>query len=196
MRKHLVVTVALAAVALASAVPAFTADSGTVTVVLTAEETAATPCLTVGPGTLDLGTAAFSTPAARSELRSRTPGVQTENCGTAPENVAVMGTDAVGPGGTWALGYWVTDSSGGNPCDAGANVYFLQTNGSTAGVSLQATAITKASRLLGTAPNDDPGVWGPGATADIALGLTMPCQGSNGAGETKSLSVTFTAVLT
>ena len=60
----LIAAVTAAALA-ASAAPAFTADTGTVAVTVTAQA-AATPCITVAPTTLDFGTLPFSTAGTRS----------------------------------------------------------------------------------------------------------------------------------
>jgi type 1 fimbria pilin len=190
-----ILTALLAAIALAaSAAPAFSDGSGAVAVSVTAQAPPA-PCLTVTPTSVDFGTLPFSTPSARRESDRLL--VRTRNCGTAAENVSAAGTDATGPSGVWSLGDFSQDApASGNPCDARPNLYFLGTNGSDGpDVHLESNPITKTARLLGTYPNNAPGVWAPNAAADIQLELEMPCQGSNGAGETKALTTTFTAVV-
>jgi hypothetical protein len=193
MRKLIALAGVLGTALTLMAAPAFTADSGNLVVSITAEPPPA-PCLTVSPATIDFGTRAFSTPALRGDAYSATR-VRVANCGTASENVAAVGTDASGPSGDWTLGHWATDAPpAGNPCVNRPNLYFLGTNGSSGDVVLQRDTITKTSGLL-TQPGGDPGVWNPGAAADIQMYLIMPCQGSNGAGEAKTLSATFTAIV-
>jgi hypothetical protein len=38
-------------------------------------------------------------------------------------------------------------------------------------------------------------VQGPGVSDNFGFTIDMPCQGSNGAGEQKTLNVTFTAAI-
>lgn len=195
----LAAVVALAGLLLAAgAVPAFTADSGTVNVTVAAEPPPA-PCLLVSPGGVDFGTNPYSRPGARSNAYGDAP-VRTESCSTAPQNVSVVGTDASGASGSWELGYWATDAPPqGNPCDASrGNLYFLGTNGSSGDPSLIRDSIAKTPRLLSDYDANNqviPGVWQPGGVANIQLEITMPCQGSNGAGEQKSLSISLTAIV-
>lgn len=200
MRTRLLVgIVATAALALAvGAVPAFTADSGTVTVTVTAEPPPA-PCLLVTPAGVDFGTIPFSKPGVRNEGYS-IDRVRTESCSTGNQNVSAVGTDATGPSGSWELGFWETDAPVfANPCEASRkNLYFLGTNGSTGDPSLVRDSITKSPRLLSDYDannNPVPGVWQPGGVANIQLNLIMPCQGSIGAGQPMSLSITFTAIV-
>lgn len=199
MSKFAFVTVVLAAAAFAAgAVPAFSADSGAVNLTITAEAPPA-PCLLVSPAGIDFGTQPFSKPGVRNQGYGATP-ARTESCSTAPQNVSVVGTDATGPSGNWELAFWATEApANGNPCEsARRNIYFLGTNGSSGDTTLVRDAITKTPRLLSDYDASNtiiPGVWQPGGVANIQLELIMPCEGSNGAGEQKSLSITFTAIV-
>src|SRR4051812_26297725 len=102
MRKRLLtLTVVLAGIALAAtAVPAFTADSGNVTVSITVQAPVA-PCLTVTPGSVNFGTLPFSTNAGAG-LSSGEANVTVGNCGTAGQNLLGSTTDATGPSGSWS----------------------------------------------------------------------------------------------
>jgi type 1 fimbria pilin len=195
--KWIALTAVAAALFAVGAAPAFTADSGSVAVTVTAQAPPA-PCLTVSPGTADFGTRPFSKPSGRSEWR--VPNIRTTNCGTAAQNVSVTGTNATGPSGSWQLGYWETDGGTGNPCDAPANggrdIYFLGTNGAPGpDVLLARSSITIAPRFLLRSGDLAPAVWTAGQASDVTLEIEMPCEGSNGAGEQKSLSITFMAVV-
>jgi hypothetical protein len=178
----------------AGAIPAFTADSGTLTVGVTAEAPA-TPCVTVTPDTIDFGTLPFSTPTARITREAATM-ARVTNCGAASQNVMAAGTDAASSsGGSWNLGLWSDAPPEGNPCVVGPNLYFLNTNTTAGAVVVTRSTITKTSAFL-LAPGLAPAVWPASASTDIGLELTMPCRGSNGGGEAKTLSITFTAVVT
>lgn len=184
--RWIALTAAAAAVLAVGAAPAFTAESGSVAVTVTAEPPPA-PCLTVAPGTLDFGTLPFTKPAA---LSGRNFGVDLTNCGTADENLTVVGTDAAGASGSWAL------SSGGLPCDLGVDKYTLLLSKYEPGDADYRiyTPITKIAATVAN-PAGTPFVFPAGTPTTARLGLLMPCQGSNGAGEAKTLSVTFTAIV-
>jgi hypothetical protein len=187
MRKHLLVALALAAVAAAAtAVPAFTADSGTVTVSITAQAPPA-PCLTVTPGSVSFGTLAFSTPVnAGHGVVSGDANVTINSCGTAGENLLGSATNAVSASGTWI----VTNSGiGGSPCPNLDRFFLHIFMFAFPDLALNGTP-TPVSASDGT-----PAVLTAGTSYPSRLTIEMPCQGSNGAGETKTLTVTFTAVV-
>lgn len=102
-----------------SALPAASADSGTVN----AHVTVASPCITVsiagGAAALDFGTLAFSQQAPISNNNTDT---QLKSCAISGQNISVKGSNAsVAGGGTWLL-----DDSG-DPCTGGnANHYSLR----------------------------------------------------------------------
>jgi type 1 fimbria pilin len=178
MRRYLVAVLVLASVALAAgAVPAFTADSGTISVSITAQAPPA-PCIELVGGTLvDFGTHAFST----LNQPSSGPGdiePSFRNCSSADEEILIHGADATGPSATWTL-----DPNGPYPCDAGSprNTYQL---GSTVEGSTLLLANTPATLLASAAP---------AVEHTLALFLVMPCAGSDGAGQTLTTSVELTA---
>jgi hypothetical protein len=170
-----------------SALPALSADSGTVD----ASVSVAAPCLTVvvngpfGPQ-LNFGTRGFTTPTAVSGTNV-TSAVSVTNCSTGAESAYVRGTDArsTTSSATWTL------QSGVYPCSVGANKYSLETHLRKADGTFPSgtgyAALTATNQLL------ESGV-GPGSRdADIAL--AMPCSGSDGAGETMAFQITYSAAL-
>lgn len=178
----------LAVAALAvGAVPALTADNGTVTVTVTAEAAAA-PCLALGTTTMDFGTLAFSTPAADN---GRNQAVGLTNCGTANENITASGTNATSAAGAWAL---VQRPPNQVICSIGPNKYSLVVSWYEPGDTDYRiyTELTTTAAML--ANSSGPYVFQPTQPVPARLGMIMPCQGSNGPGETKNFSVTFTAV--
>jgi len=186
MRKYFLATVALALVALtASAVPAFTADSGTVTVSVTAQAPPA-PCVTVTPGTVNFGTLPFSADAGAGISEGDTD-VDIANCGTAGQNLLGATTDAVGPSGAWTpLPYLGTV----DPCAAPNRFYLYLFGFTTPALFMTATPAPVTTTLIGPTA----AVF-PVGVKTFRLGIYMPCRGSNGAGETKALTATFTAVV-
>ena len=115
------------------------------------------------------------------------------NCGTATQNVLAAGTDAIGPGGRWQL----TPQTGTGICPLGENKYSLLALGPLGGGPRGiANYLANSPTPLG----NDSGVPfpfppSPAAATTINFFLTMPCQGSVGAGLTQTLSATFTAVV-
>lgn len=152
-----------------SAVPAFSADSGTVN----AQVSVATPCITVSPTTIQFGTHAFS---AGSESTTGAAAIGYASCAPIAEKIFAKATDATGADATWSLtSAWI--------CNAvnTYNVRIWQTTSPSALVQL-----TKANQELES--------LGVGATGTFGyFGLAMPCTGSSGAGQTMSLQVIFTA---
>lgn len=155
----------------ASAVPAFTADNGSVA----ATVTVATPCITIdGLTSIDFGVKSFSTPGAPeafSVVDSYT------NCSSAGENVSARGTNATSGGSppvTWTL------TPNNNPCDAGANQFAMSiAKGGT--FFLNASSDTQVETL------------GSGVASTVGLQLHMPCSGSAGTGQQMSFEYIFTA---
>jgi hypothetical protein len=194
MRKRLLAAIAALAVLglAAGAVPAFTADNGTVTVSVTAQAPAA-PCLTVAPGTVDFGTLPFSRPGIPN-ISSGNASLTTTNCGTANQNLLGSATDATGPTGPWFL---ATSTGTPNPCGQGvegANSFFLRIAPLSAGAPFDVLFLSRTPTLV-PAPLGGPAVFPAGSSHSTQLRLYMPCEGSEGAGETKTLTATFTAVV-
>jgi hypothetical protein len=177
-----IATFAIAGLAV-GAVPAFTADNGTITVTITAEAPAS-PCIEFAtpPGTqVGFGTRPFSTTAqVSSGLGDVAP--RFWNCSTATQTFLIAGTDAVSSDSTWTLGGGV-----GNPCPT-QGIYRLFYNTDNIG----SWPIAKTNALL---KNLSTGAttFTPGELHSLGLELAMPCQGTAGAGRTFSLSVNLTA---
>jgi len=188
MRKYLYGALAMAAIAAAAtAVPAFSADSGSVTLSITAQAPPA-PCLTVTPGSVDFGTLPFSTVVNAGPGPSNgNADIAFNNCGTASQNLLGSATDASSPSGSWSLvdpGNFVS-----SPCPS-TNTFWLN----VFGFVFAARFLTStAAPVLGS--DGTPWRFPAGATQPSRLTITMPCQGSNGAGATKTLTATFTAVV-
>lgn len=188
MRYYLWRAIALAVVAMAAtAVPAYTADTGTVAVSVTAQAPPA-PCLTVTPGSVDFGTLPFSADNnANSGLSQGHSGdISFSNCGTANQNLLGSATPATGASGSWTP--LADDGTNVHPCPAPDQFYlalFLPHP------SLYLSGTPAVVLAYGGAP----AVYPAGSTTLSRLDIIMPCQGSNGAGEAKTLTATFTAVV-
>jgi hypothetical protein len=167
MKRWLYVGTGLAAaVALfASAAPAFTADNGTVDMTVQV----ASPCITVSPSSVTFGTKSFSLSAESPVSTDASDRPAVTNCSTSTESLFVRGSEALGSvGARWTLG---------TPETIAVNRYGLRLNGQ---------AVALSNDAFGT----------PLAAADKRLALPvlfMPLAGSDGSGQTMSMSVTFTA---
>jgi hypothetical protein len=170
------------AVLTAGALPAFTADSGTIAVSITAQAPAAS-CLELAtpPGaSVSFGTRPFSRPNQTSTARGDvTP--RFRNCGTTNADVTISGTDAAGASTVWAL-----DPGFDYTCAASAArntyliAYFLDSN---------------PVRFLGKSPASLLAAAAPGVDHDLILDWFMPCEGSDGAGQTFSASIVLMAAV-
>lgn len=163
-------TVVMAGLWAASAVPALASDSGTVE----AQVTVATPCIIVTPASADFGTLPFSSPISLSQGLQP---IQLQNCGTAGEQLYTRGTDAsVGPTAIWAL---VPAT-----CTGTLNQFALKAkDDSNTGPNVD---LTTTDQFLET-------VAGGGNALTNRIDLTMPCAGSDGIGETLTFQAIFTA---
>jgi hypothetical protein len=179
-------TALVAAIALtAGAVPALSADSGAVAVSVTAQAAAA-PCLTVSPSSVDFGTLPFSTNNGAGLSKGETD-ITVNFCGTSTgQNLLGSTTNATGPGGSWTpLAYDGTI----HPCPD-LNQFYLSIFGFTSfELNMNGTPAPVLASLGGP-----PAVF-PLGDKVFRLSIRMPCQGSNGAGEAKTLTATFTAVV-
>jgi hypothetical protein len=178
-----------AAVLAAWAAPAFTADTGTVAVTVTAQA-AATPCITVAPSTLDFGTLAFSTAGTLSRRFIGGAGSPTAtNCGTADQTMTITGSNASSVSGMWTI---TGAADGTNPCPT-LNQFNL--TGHREADANQEIRLTTSPVLVRAVGGVLPYVQGPGVADNFGFTLNMPCQGSNGAGEQKTMTVVFTAAI-
>lgn len=166
--RRLVLAAVFAAVWIIPATATYASDNGTVD----AQVTVAMPCLEITDPTttIDFGTLHFS-PSTDTLVQANTS-VTYHNCSGAEARVWAQGTDAQGTTATWGL----DNPLSGGPCEWGVNRYRL-----TLGVVLGTTAVEIDSALAGD------------ASASKLYYLTMPCAGSDGAGETMSFQLTLTA---
>ena len=102
----------------------------------------------------------------------------------------IAGTDATGPGGTWTLTEdWLT-------CDGRPNRYGLrwaEMPESFSGGRLTTTPITVFHHR--PPANTAVQTFTPGESETLAGLMTMPCMGSNGAGQTFSFTIGLTATV-
>jgi hypothetical protein len=179
-----------AAVLAAGAAPAFTVDTGTVAVTVTAQA-AATPCITVAPSTLDFGTLPFSTAGTLSRRFIGGAGVSptATNCGTADQTMTITGSNASSTSGPWTI---TGAADGTNPCPT-VNQFNL--TGHREADANQEIRLTTSPVLVRAVGGVGPYVQGPNLSDNFGFTLNMPCQGSNGAGEQKTMTVVFTAAI-
>ena len=171
MRSLRTATLGLAAAGLwgLAAAPGLAADNGTVD----AQVTVATPCIFIVTPWIDYGTVPFSTASGDSIAYQQ---VTHENCSEARERIWAAGTDAASVSATWEL-----DNFGGSgACAQPLNTYGLRLLNTELLVDLTETAV-EIEPLGPTASN-----WASAA-------LLMPCAGSDGAGQTMSFQIIFTA---
>lgn len=180
-----ILSAVLAGIAIAvGAVPAFTADSGSVGATVTVPPPPA-PCLTVSVTSVDFGTLEFSDPAASGTPRElAAPSTTVRSCSTAPEYINVRGSTATtASGGVWSpLRTFSTVPA--NTCTLGSNRHVLYAVGTLLNLQLD----TSFRRLASTPFN-------PGVGSGVGFEIKMPCRGSAGAGETASMTFSFLAVL-
>jgi hypothetical protein len=188
MRKRLSWTVALigATALAASAVPAFTADNGSVVATVSVAPPPA-PCIMLTPGSIGFGTLPFSDPAAASTpLQDASPQVHFTSCATAGENLFLAASDATtASGGSWDVPNFGND----NTCTSGSNLYqpyfasFAFGSGRLYNPAADGTYFTRV------------GAFSAGQAADLKFQINMPCRGSAGAGEIVSMTFSALAVL-
>ena len=141
----------------------------------------------MSPGSVNFGTLPFSTNSGAG-LSSGESDLTITNCGTAGQNLLGATTDATGPSGSWTpLDFDVVGVI--DPC-LGPNQFYL----SIFGFTTRSLFMTGTPAPVRTSFGGPPAVF-PTGDKVFRLFIHMPCQGSNGAGETKTLSATFTAVV-
>ncbi|MGH8431692.1 MAG: hypothetical protein ACREUF_14950 [Solimonas sp.] len=165
-------TILVAALWLASSLPTFSADTGTVNVTVSAQAQA---CLVVGSTIINYGTKPFS---AGTLITSPGNISAIDSCAPVAQNLQARGTDATGTAGAWTL----VNGTGG--CGAGLNVN--QFRHEISSLSSGQVKLTTSNQSVGT--------LAAGATgASLDTHLTMPCAGSVGAGQAMSTQIVLTA---
>jgi hypothetical protein len=179
MKRLLPIPVVLAAAStfLASALPAFSADSGTVD----ARVTVQTACITLDQTSLDYGPQSFVQPGwiVNSNMQ-----FDVTNCGSAAKLFG-RGTDATNVSGSVT---WTLDDSVEHQCTPGVNHYKFGLDGLQPVVwGVKVSKVDK--QLLGNS------LLAPGSAVDVSHRLFMPCTGSAGGGQTMSWQIVYTATL-
>jgi hypothetical protein len=177
-------TVGMATALVVSDVPAFTATpTGTQALSLTVTvQLPPAPCIEflTPPGTsVSFGTASFTRPqiAPTGDIAPKF-----RNCGTADEQITIEGTQATSPSTTWTL------VAPGEPmfCPTTPPNKYSLAYGKDGG-SFTGSVYSTPTEVYPTVA--------PGAEHTLAFLLLMPCEGSDGAGETFSFGVTLTAAV-
>ncbi len=193
MKKRWLGTIAaLAAAALAvGAVPAFTADTGTINVTVTAAAPVG-PCIEFDAtrGTqVGFGARPFST-AAQATFALGDVAPRFSNCSpTATESFNISGTNALHSSPPVGIINWTLAGGVGNPCPT-QGIYRLFYNTDNNG----SWPITQTAALLRNLSNGAT-TFAPGEAHDLGLEIGMPCEGTPGAGLAFSLTVNLTALI-
>jgi hypothetical protein len=190
MRRRLAAatTALVALTAAVSAVPAFTADTGSIVGTVTAGAPPA-PCIQLSTTTLDYGTLSFAANGSHS-MAVAGSGVDVTNCSAAVSTFAMAGTDASGPGGSWSL----TDRW--QICDGSLNKYGLLQIELPEAFTGQYLVTTPRGLVHRRPPTNDPfQTFNPGESEALGFSVAMPCVGSNGAGQTFSFTIGLTATV-
>jgi hypothetical protein len=179
---------AAAAYFVLSALPAFSAETSTVN----AKVTVASPCITIslvgGATELNFGVQPLATPA--NNANSSNFGTLVTSCSPSTQNVTAKGTDATGGAALWSL----TDSSSGTSiCGLGKNRYSIRLEP----VEKDTSTIKSLGPALVLSSQSSKPVYAPAAGAEFVpqTNLFMPCSGSDGAGQTMSFQIIYTASL-
>ena len=175
MRRILTLALAAAIAATASTAKALAASGATVN----AKVTVAAPCLTVSPAALDFGT--FRFPTSPTDVSGGNASQQTilTNCGSGPESVFARATDAHS---TTSAAAWQLIAISPWAQGAGPNMYNL--------------ALLEFGRPFAFWLTTTDALWGTvagSATSTISTSITMPRAGSDGAGETMTMQIVYTA---
>jgi hypothetical protein len=185
MRAAIAGWLAAALVALAAS-PVGAADNGSVTGTVTVAQGGA--CLVVGASTVDFGTNPFSSLTTGSPVYEGTYDggssnrLQLQNCGAVDETVLVRGTNATSASSstTWTLTPY-------GPCSMPPNYYGLfavwDTTSGTDNINISTGDAELSSGAIPAGGSLSSGNW-----------IMMPCEGSDGAGESFELAIYYTAV--
>jgi len=180
-RLCITVVAGLTATAL-SALPAFSADNGTVNASVVA---GAAPCITISSppngSPVNFGTLPFSTGNTPART-SGTPDITATNCGTSSETFLAKGTNATGSGPTPAT--WSLESLPLANCSATLNTYNLMLLGPN-----------NTDTFLDDLANASLGSVLANSGLTRTPRIVMPCSGSNGSSQTMTMSFVFTATI-
>jgi uncharacterized protein len=147
-------------------------DTGSVSAAVTVASSAA--CLQLSANAVDFGTLALG-----AENQPAAPDVTVTNCSGSAGTLLASGTDATGPGASWALDD-TSQTCTGTPPLATDRYHLL-----VAPPSLPAVALSTASKTVQTLP--------AGASTVHTMRISTACPGSSGAGRTMSMQINYTA---
>lgn len=171
MKKALRLVVIVTGWTLVTMAPSIGAEGGTVNATVVA---APPPCITLDRTNVDFGTLSFVTAPGISGVQT----VAVTNCagGGFDESLLVSATDATTAIGSpvWSLQPTV------DPCTAGIDVFGLGVQNLGGGGTAAESGLFNP---VGSVP--------AAGAASVDLELTMPCQGSNGQGESFGFDVNF-----
>lgn len=175
------------AMVMALAMPVGATDTGSVAGTVTVAQGGA--CLLLGASSVDFGTNPFSPPGSMTHARGTFGGTEAlefslENCADVDETFLARGTDASSQ--TSAAVWDLQDGNSSLPCLRGPNVYFLISSWS--GTNPGSSFLSDVDAALSTVPTPAAG------SLNTSLGMRMPCEGSDGAGEVFDLDIIYTAV--
>jgi hypothetical protein len=170
MRKAIITMAIVIGWTVVTTAPSIGADGGTVNATVSTPS----PCMTLDRTSVDFGILPFVTGYEVSGVQ----GVDVTNCagGGIDETLLVSATDAAS---TTSATVWSL-SDGPDPCLEGIDIFRLAAANSGGGGASLRPGIHKE---VGSVP--------AAAPATIDLSLTMPCEASNGQGETFGFDVTF-----
>lgn len=175
MKRLTIIAVATAAF-VSSAVPAFGDSTGSVAMSI---EVAA-PCVTISPASVTFPSKPFgaSPTSPVNSFASQEHGVT--NCSAGSEQIYARGSNATGTSGaSWTL---VNGS-----LSIGVDKYALHLEGTSSEGGKAVLTLSLADQLAKA--------LGAGSSLTFLTTLTMPTAESSGAGQTMSMSVTYTATL-
>lgn len=157
-------------------------------------------CILLGASQLDFGELRFSRGTNVQIGRATVDGTAEEDhqitsCSTGEQGIFVAGTAATGPGGaSWALDATPTDIC----ADTDRYRLSIQVRDPATDTYTGGPTIVSTSNIaLPYAGHNvyDPDRLEPGGSRTMRNNITMPCEGSSGAGTQMSLSIEFTAVM-
>ena len=191
LRRPLSVAALAAGALLAGALPTLAADSGAVQATVVAQAPAEA-CLTVSQNSLDFGSNDFSTPASETVVSEPATPYTLTSCSTDDQAFLGRTSDATGATATWTPQDPVEDGNlGTDICSIGPNRFRVSTIiGGSSGTFLDGTN----EALAGAGRNGTDNVTA-GDTRGVENSLVVPCETSDGAGETMGFVLTYTAVL-
>ena len=159
---------------MAGAAPAWSQSSGSVTATVVVQGSA---CITITPTTFSYVASGLSTSTAPVTTLPSSAKPSAANCSTVTQNFLARGGPAMGTGASWTL------ETAFN-CDVPQiNMYKHEVKP----LSGSFTALTATNQTWESAVPAN-------ASRTLDTRLTMPCDGSNGVGQTISIPVTITAV--